>query len=523
MGNFNKRFVLAICLLIFSFLLSSCSLESQKGTNSKKNSTSFSQGLADSRNVASATTSQTETNVVDSNFDDAFSLGEFFEFSEFTDETPVESPSVVVDSPAVLPAHEFNGKLGLLQIIDEKNPQIYSLQANTGFKTVYKNTLSVSAGDLLRLRGQVELTNDTTTPIAGVVRILVNGNQVSQSYFENVIVDQVHHLPYWADTVFSVAATGSAVVELQIEAQRSDSSPSLTVESSGYGHLVIEQYRPLTEDNFRSLKGIVNSLSTKSVLVSSYGGQAFYLYTVLSTGANALTGDLFRIVGQTISVYSSYDMHGTALWANGIQISPWSTQDHVWNTAYNPNYVDGVFTAPSNGNIDFTATMHTSLGTWNPVGSGHILGLQYRSATDNNFDQLSYLKKSYITTIPTAFTLQANAGWYNVQSEIVTLKKGDILKIRGQKQFVYPAAAVNPIFCQSQVIVNSGSTSYSASTSSYKYMNNQMGGMPLNNDDIFVAPSDNSYAIYSQAFCNAQKSGYVSISNAALVIDIFGK
>jgi uncharacterized protein with beta-barrel porin domain len=73
------------------------------------------------------------------------------------------------------------------------------------------------------------------------------------------------------------------------------------------------------------------------------------------------------------------------------------------------------------------------------------------------------------------------------------------------------------------VIVNSGSTSYSASTSSYKYMNNQMGGMPLNNDDIFVAPSDNSYAIYSQAFCNAQKSGYVSISNAALVIDIFGK
>jgi len=417
---------------------------------------------------------------------------------------------------------DLSGKMGLVNIFEESALRTSYVTANTGAQTIYYKLVTLKSGDLVRLRGQAELTNDTTTPISGTVYLTVGGQQLSQSFSENVIVDQVHHLPFWADAVYQAPYDGNFYFELKVIASRSDSSPSVLVES-GYGHLVIEHYRPLSESNISTTKGVAGIVNSKSVTSSSYGGVPFYLYPVVSVSSQALAGDLYRMFGQTTSVYSSYDMHGSALWANGSQISPWATQDHVWNTAYNPNWTDGIYTSSLASSIQFTATMHTSIGTWNPVGAGHILGTQFRQASNSNFSQLQFLKSSTQTAIAATYKIQANAGNHNVNGKSVTLKAGETLRIRNQTQFSYPGRSSNPVYCQTQVYVYSGATLHSTSTLAQKYMNNQMGGIPLYNDELFTAPSDGTYAVYNYAACSAQRSIIVNVSNSSLLIEHFGK
>ena len=113
-----------------------------------------------------------------------------------------------------------------------------------------KNQSSWSLGFLParvgRIRGQVEVTNNGTVPVAGVIRTRVNGTAIGTTSAENVLpCCGTHHMPLWTDATYVAPSAGTVTVEIQYEAQRSDSSPVLVVEGSQYATPLGLKYAPI--------------------------------------------------------------------------------------------------------------------------------------------------------------------------------------------------------------------------------------------------------------------------------------
>jgi len=450
---------------------------------------------------------------------------------------PSSSPSSVPSSspgntPSPSPSLPSNleGKMGLIDIHQSTSLLISSIQSNTDFYNAYSKTISVKKGQVLRIHGQAEATNENALNIQICSRLVVDGVVVSPTPCENANVSTNHHQPGWVDASVTITSDHQATVSLQVSAAREGSSPSINLES-GYGQILIEQYDNRKTLNPSDQYGVIGFAKSVVASNSGYGSPAYTFTNINYFNANAKKGDLFVLRGQTTSQADQYDMHGSHIAVGNpnstySQISPWSTADHVWDTYYLPISTTAYYYVSAlNGNLQFFTRMHSSLGRYNTVktDASGLLSLQFRRGNEDENQEAKYLASSTTVSTALAGSVITNLGEVTFTKHTINLLKGDIVRVRGLSEPVFPGSR-DHVFCASHIHTYLGSELISTSQYTYKYVNYNSASTPLNNDDVFQAPADGAYQIQLDALCSTYLGNFaVQIAMPEMIIDRFSR
>jgi hypothetical protein len=362
--------------------------------------------------------------------------------------------------------------------------------ANAGYVTVYKLSVPVEAGDRLRARAQVEITNDYSEPVRANVRLLADGKPVGSSSSQNCVSQGSHHMPLWADAIVSAASAGTIQVEAQLAASRSDASPSVKIED-GYGHLVVERYRLYPSRAAAAAAGaalLVEHAADRHEAVGSFGAVAFQPTVVYTLSLSPTAGDLVRLLGQSTSGWrGGADQHSLGIQLAGQRLGPWSTENTPWATQTVPLFGDAVHRPATASAQSYTLTMHGVLTDVAPntccsvvPGGGHLYALRFSPAASAPASARE-LHDAVDSAGPAATgAMVANTGWKVVHSHALGLEAGDALRLTGYLELAYPSAFSLGIACVAKLeLLGPGGEPVAASAPAAKYVTQLLEVLPL--------------------------------------------
>lgn len=414
----------------------------------------------------------------------------------------------------------------LLDLLESTELLAASFTANSGFHDLYVQTVDVLPGDILRIRGQGEMTINNFTPaVAGQIQLVAAGAVVGTTSRQNAIESQNHHMPLWADALVVADAAGSLPVALQWAASRIDNSPKVDLED-GYGHLVIEHYRTfpsLAEAEAAGARLLAYTFTTSAELVGSYGPAAQAPADVYRVSVDVAAGDLIHLLAQVTTTYTSAnEMQGQRISADGQRISPWSTSNHVAPMPNLPLWSDAVDAPAADATRVYAAAVHGVAGVGGGVlaGHGYLHGLRFSAAPAG---ALSYLAGA-ADALPQEVTVTANDPAVELLSHPLTLAAGDQVRLTGYVQLAQPGNFTEGISCRSTLeLREDAAMQVVAAEAATKYVTVSLGSLPLRGE--IVAPAAAAGAHTARLLIRCAREGAspkLKVSGAWLIVDHFG-
>lgn len=414
----------------------------------------------------------------------------------------------------------------LLEIVEDTELLAPSFLANSGFHDLYVRMLEVLPGDVLRIRGQGEMTINNFTPaVAGQIQLVAAGAVVGTTSRQNAIESQNHHMPLWADAIVVADAAGSLPVSVQWAASRIDNSPKVDIED-GYGHLVVEHYRTfpsLAEAEAAGALLLADTFTTNAELVSSYGPAPQTPAEVYRVSVDVAAGDRIHLLAQVTTTYTSAnEMQGQRISADGQRISPWSTSNHVAPMPNLPLWSDAVDAPAADATRLYTAAVHGVAGVGGGVleGHGYLHGLRFSAAPAGALSLLAGVTDA----LPQEVTVTANDPAVELLSRPLTLAEGDRVRLTGYVQLSQPGNFTEGISCRSALELHDDATKkIVASSAATKYVTVSLGSLPLR--DEVVAPAAAAGPYNARLFLRCERQGAspkLKVSKAWLLLDHFG-
>jgi hypothetical protein len=396
----------------------------------------------------------------------------------------------------------------LMAVLEDGAERISSLVANSGYAT----DVPVEAGDVLRIRGQVEMTNDYADPVRGNIRLLADGVAVGSSAAQNCIVSGGHHMPLWADAVVTAGGSAPMHVEAQYAAGRSGADPTVRIEP-GYGHVVVEQYREFESVEAAAAAGgkvLAELALDRTADSATFGtGGAFVRTVVYALGIDTLEGDLVRLFGQATSQWTSagLDMHGLGLFDGDTHLGPWSTENFPWAIQSVPLWADAV-DGRAAGLRSYGVSMHGVLGI------GGIVVAEAGQLAVMRFSPLSLpiaagsLEWSGSSAMPGPSAdggIVCNSGWQTIFESPLVAETGDVLRVTGTLQLAYPSGFDLGISCVARTdLLDAGGAVVDSSPTAPKYITRDLEVLPLRNEIFTTVGSAGAASARIQLVCSRE-------------------
>jgi hypothetical protein len=397
--------------------------------------------------------------------------------------------------------------MGVLQrVFESRTPLVGAVTANAGFATVYAVGVPVKAGDHLRVRGQVEMTNDYGAPVQGQIRLLVGGVPVGSTSGQNCVSGGAHHMPLWADSVTTGFSDGNVLVEAQYAAGRSDASPSVAVEGD-YGHVVVEQYRRYSSRSAALADADARVMAEVALdrveNASSYGGTYAARAVTYNVPMTAGAGEVVRLLGQATGQYvgPSMEMHGQALFDGDSRLSPWATEDVPWATSQVPLFTDAVDERAA-GWRDYRLSMHGTLGVGGGVvaGGGHLIAMRFAPVGGVSGAAREWIESFEVLGPTVSIPIAANSGWHTIHPVSFAGHSGDVVRLTSYLLLAYPADFTLGISCVSSIDLHDGAAVDGSSVSA-KNVVRDVEVTPLRNELVTTLPRDGAYAAELKLSC----------------------
>lgn len=415
----------------------------------------------------------------------------------------------------------------LVAIHDQQDPEPGTdiVYANQGFVTVYRAAPVCEAGDILRIRAQVESTNNSDVTQRCHIKLRAQGVRIGTTSSENSVrfgsspppgpaYQDSHHLMLWADAVYRVGAHGPVEIEAQYASYRWDSNPPLVIEGNGNGHLLVEHYRPYANP-WRAASNAALALrgeqGSDAELVTNYPGDetltAVYRVTVPSQ-----VGDLIRLHGQATSCYggTARELHNQSLYLDGSgpglgsRIGTKSGENNIWAVQFLPMSSDAVYVVSPGTTLQPTFVLAVKGHFGNETGisqqGGHLHAYRYSPVASSISDQALALSDATDEVGPAASTaLISNTGWQTVHSALRSMRFGECVRGTGYVQLQHPTDFQYGIHCSLRIlVVDSAGNVVAQSSIAEKYSNVNLGVLPLREELWFTAAHAGTFRIIEQ-------------------------
>jgi hypothetical protein len=387
-----------------------------------------------------------------------------------------------------------------------------TIVANAGFSTIYELAVPAQKGDVLRVRGQVEMTNDYSAPVRGHIRLRAGGATVGTTASQNDVPNGAHHMPMWADAIVLAPSAGTIALEAQYAATRSGASPSVKIED-GYGHILVEQYRAFgsrAEAQAAGALGLVAIGSDRTENAAAFGGTFAQRTLAYSLDQAVLAGDLVRVLGMATSGWNpnGLEMHGQGLFEGGAtRISPWSTENTPWEIQTVPLFTDAVSRPQASSTAAFAVSMHGVTGLGGPIvaGGGHLHAMVFRKLSLAPGAR-GLVRSDFAPGAGGDQLLTTNTGWHDLVSRPVAgLRAGDVVRITGHLQMARTGSFALGISCQARTQLRDGQGGVvDGSALSSKYITQMLEVLPLRTEQVVTAAKDGDYAVVLSAVCTRE-------------------
>jgi hypothetical protein len=418
----------------------------------------------------------------------------------------------------------------LIEVPEDLNPLVSQITANSGFITVFSASITVAAGDVLRIRGQVEVTNTGTVPIAGVIRTVVNGTAVGTTSAENVLpCCGTHHMPLWTDAAYVAPSAGTVTVAIQYEAQRSDSSPVLVVEGSQYSHLVTEHYRTYASTSAADSAGAyvlagVTPARTASIL--SFGVPAYTDVSAYQVSVPVIPGDRVRLLGQATTGYTtSVDMQAQGIWHGATLLSPSSTENMIWELQTTPLFTDAVHPVTAAETASYQVKLHSADGIGGSVvaSGGHLYAMRFTPITSALHGSFFQFAGSSDVEGALVSSILVNSGWRKVGAASVTLAAGEAYRLTSYVQLEYPSAVTSGISCEARLrLLDASGTVVDTAEITQQYVTADLENLQLRNELLGTVATAGTYSANVALLCALSSSSpRVPVDNVSIVNDSF--
>jgi hypothetical protein len=223
------------------------------------------------------------------------------------------------------------------------------LPSNAGWQPIYSQQVDVTAGDLLRLVGQIQMTVDSTPRIGQQLRLTVNGEAVGSQAIEINTQPGSHHLPMFVSALYLAEQDGQVQVDLEGSSFHSDGDFPVTVDHADnlfYGSLMVDQYRsyPDLATAWADRAVLLNDVYQPAPLVKAVWGLAPYVQEPLaSVLIPANQGDILRPSGEAVGMGTlGLEQFTGVLTVDGRAVSPYGGQDVLAENPTAPMLVEGV-------------------------------------------------------------------------------------------------------------------------------------------------------------------------------------
>jgi len=414
----------------------------------------------------------------------------------------------------------FTNTTALIKIYEDKTLATSLVTVNEPWITLYSITLSGNIGDLLRIRGQMEMTNENKKVIRGHSRIAINGQEFGTRCSQNCVYiapnDDSHHVPLWVDAGFNIMENIKYTIELQFKATSTKNKLKLNIENrnNNYGHLIVEHFRPyasINEVKDNGGYGLLNYAIDDKEQSTTFGAIAGERSTIYEVKLLTKKDDIVRLFGQTTSKYLEKpraDMHGHGIYLNNIRISQWSTENTPWSIQTVPLYSDAFIVANSSLSNIFSVKMHGIMGNGGDYvfDGGHLIALHFRKQS-NNDSRLKYLYD--IKTIKGSRVdeeLISNSGWIDIISHQCDFLVNDLIKINGFIQLEESPKFKLGVNCSAEILLIKSGKIVGRSSLSQKYMTKYLEHLPLYVDHIHEIKESGVYNIILRAMCLRRES-----------------
>ncbi|MCC7537046.1 MAG: hypothetical protein IT379_12570 [Deltaproteobacteria bacterium] len=418
----------------------------------------------------------------------------------------------------------------LVAVSEDASAAVRSVTANAGFVPVYALDVPVRAGDVLRVRAQIEMTNDYVSPVRGAIRIVADGVAVGTWSSQNAIFDAGHHMPLWADALVATTADATVHLEAQLSAGRSDASPSVLVEDS-YGHLVVEQHRLFASRSEAASAGawmLASITRDVSEDIATFGTTGASVRTAAYSIAPVVAaGDRIRVYAQTTSVWTAagHDMHGHGIFTGETRIGPWSTENTPWAIQTVPLFSDAWHAVTADGALPLAVTMHGVVGIGGGVlaGGGHLTALRFTPASGDVV--AGSLVAFADAPVLADGSIVANSGWQTLVEAPIDANPGDGVRAVGTTLLTHPVGFAQGISCTVTLELLAGGAVVSASPIATKYVTPTLEVLPLRADLILDVGPAGADAARLRGICSREgASPTVGVIGSATraIVEIFG-
>jgi len=402
-----------------------------------------------------------------------------------------------------------------------------SLYVNAGYETIYRLAVWAAAGDILRVRAQVEMSNPNLGhPVRGHLRVSANGALIGTEHAQDNVAEGAHHMPMWTDGFYRVPADGETVFEARYAATAEDPPDGLSVViNTGYGHLVAEHYRPYRPapaSGGRLLAGYTADLTRNATAFFGHGdcnGSLDMRTTAYQVSVSRRAGDLVRLLGQATTSWAgntrderagmaawddgrvdpTKQMHGQGIFVSETErkLSPWATENVHWAGPDLPLWSDAVDRADAEGDTLYSLTVHGCYARFARIqsGAGHLYAMRFSRP---DADGTLALADSVTARLYGDATIRTNSGWQTVTELERPVERGDILRVTGYVELQYPEGAEGGISCRSEIRPDAA---LDASSAAMKYLTQRVRRLPLRNEVVTAALASGTRTLRLQVLC----------------------
>jgi hypothetical protein len=295
---------------------------------------------------------------------------------------------------------------------------------------------------------------------------------------------------------------GKIALSLQVEAARSDASPSLTVEA-GYGHLVVEHYRRFPSDAALQAAGasvLASLVSDRKPTASSFGGTFAARALPFAVSAGVLAGDLVHVLGAATSRTPSGEMHGQGIFLGTALVSPWASKNGVAASPDIPLTVDAVDRPKAATTRAYTLSMHGVFGRGGDIvaGAGGLDAFVFRAARSTG----ARVPSAFLSREGAATSITANAP----AAEVLSLGLGSLDAATPVRIAAHVVASPTPsypagVLCWLRVDVESGGKS-ATSPLVDQYVTPSMASVALAMRTVVATPAAGTATLRAKVGCS---------------------
>jgi hypothetical protein len=432
---------------------------------------------------------------------------------------PTSPPSGPTNaSPGAAPKDDGGPIYGLVDVYEDETLRISSLSANAGFAIAHEVDVDVQPNDVLRVSGQVEVTNDFALPVTATLRLRADGNAAGNMPSENAVVTASHHMPLWVDAAIPCSAAAHRRLGLEIAAARGDASPTIAIES-GYGHLVVEHYRKFTSHAALTAAGartIALVASDRALRATTFGGSFATRALPFEANAAVVAGDIVRLSGSSTSRTPNGEMHGLGLFMGTTLLGAWASKNGLAETPDIPLTVDAIDRPAKSGTRAYTVSMHGVFDHGGAIvsGGGGLDVLTFRKGVSVG----SRAPAAFVMTPGKALTITANAPASTVVlADLGALDSGTPVRIAAHVTAAPTSSPAQGIYCVLTSFVESDGKKTFAPNAG-EYVTSDMASVALVLRSVVPTAAAGNGVVHATVACSREGSSPTLALSQAVVV-----